>query len=109
MAACADFHQQSLKLSCAYSRAEGGQFFLNFAVDLSLGEFRCHANSVFYGVSVGGTMRDKTYSLHTEQRRATVFSVIQTLFKICKCIAGEPVSNLACNRCLQGFFQRAAN
>src|SRR5438477_2018326 len=67
------------------SREFAGDRFIHMA----FGKLGRYANRVLDSVGVRRTMRDKTNTLHSEQRGSAIFSVVEAFFEIGKCVARE--------------------
>ena len=54
-------------------------------------------------------MGDKARGFHSQQRRASVFGMVQPLFEIRKCASGEQVSHLARDSFRESLLQRGTD
>src|ERR1700678_163153 len=86
-----------------------GQTLLDLLINAPLGEFGGDPHCVLDGVRVGGAVRDNAHSPQSQQRRATVFRVIDALLEVGKCAARKHVANLPGNCGFQGFFEHGAH
>src|SRR5580704_18428564 len=61
-----------------------GQSLLDRFIDVPLGGLRSHPHRILDGVGVRGTVRNNAYASYPQQRRATVFGVVDALLEIGK-------------------------
>src|ERR1700693_1875178 len=87
----------------------GRKLLFDFVVHLRTRESRGDANSIFNGVGVGTAVADDAHSAHAEQRRATIFGVVDSFFQTLQRSTRKKKSYLRCQRTLYGLFQQTKN
>ena len=90
-----------------------GKLFFNAPGGAGLGELVGDANAVEDGAIVGGAVADDADAAHAEQRRATVFAVVEAAAELVEGLAGEQRAHLggdgAGERLAQHIAHKAAH
>src|SRR5437870_13922527 len=95
----------ALGYCCGYLR----QFLLNLVVDPQFGKFRSHSNGILDSVGVRRTVSNETYAFNSQQRRAAIFGMVESLLEISESAARQQISHLPRNRRLQTLLQSSAH